>query len=42
MSVLILPDGINTIAAELEPVIQLIARTARWVHPDVFHELPVW
>jgi hypothetical protein len=28
--------------AGMPQIIQLIARTSRWVHPDTFHELPVW
>ena len=24
------------------PVLELVVRTARWVHPEVFHQLPLW
>jgi hypothetical protein len=28
--------------ADIPAVAELIARTARWVHPDTFRALPVW
>jgi hypothetical protein len=36
------PDGNAEIAAEIPLIIELIARTSRWVHPETFHQLPVW
>jgi hypothetical protein len=38
----ILPDGLKEIEQEIPLVVKLIARTARWVHPDTFRELPIW
>ena len=38
----ILADGIEAIREDIPAVIELIARTARWVHPDTFRALPVW
>ena len=38
----VIPDGNAEIAAALPSVIDLIARTCRWVHPETFRELPVW
>ncbi len=38
----VIPDGNAEIAAELPSIIDLIARTSRWVHPETFRELPVW
>jgi hypothetical protein len=37
-----LPDGLDELREEMPLVINLIARTARWVHPDAFRALPVW
>jgi hypothetical protein len=39
---LVIPDGIEVIRQDIPAVVDLIARTARWVHPDTFHALPVW
>jgi hypothetical protein len=36
------PDGLSEIEHELPLVMEMIARTARWVHPDTFNALPVW
>jgi hypothetical protein len=36
------PDGLNELRDELPRITALIARTARWVHPDTFRALPVW
>lgn len=36
------PDGLTEIHGDLPVVIEMIARTARWVHPDTFRALPVW
>jgi hypothetical protein len=36
------PDGLAELERELPIVIDLIAHTARWVHPDTFRALPVW
>ena len=38
----VMPDGNDEIEAELPLLVELIARTARWVHPQTFHALPVW
>ena len=35
-------DGNKEIENELPKIVEIIARTARWVHPRTFHELPVW
>ncbi|HWW24902.1 MAG TPA: hypothetical protein VNZ85_03290 [Caulobacter sp.] len=37
-----IPDGLAEIEHELPLVMAMIARTARWVHPDTFRALPVW
>jgi hypothetical protein len=37
-----IPDGNVEIAAEVPLVVEIIARTYRWVHPDTFRQLPVW
>lgn len=36
------PDGLDEIKQEMPLAVDLIARTARWVHPDTFRALPVW
>ena len=36
------PDGLAEIEREMASVMNLIARTARWVHPEIFNELPIW
>jgi hypothetical protein len=36
------PDGLSEIKHELPLVMQMIARTARWVHPETFRALPIW
>lgn len=36
------PDGLEEIRGALPMVVELLARTARWVHPDTFHALPLW
>jgi hypothetical protein len=38
----VIPDGNDEIATEIPLIVELVARTARWVHPDTFRELPVW
>jgi hypothetical protein len=35
-------DGNEEIRAEIPLVIEIIARTARWVNPETFRRLPVW
>lgn len=35
-------DGVEEIRSNLPTILAMIVRTARWVHPDVFHALPVW
>lgn len=37
-----MPDGLDEIADELPAIMDIIARTARWVHPDTFRAMPVW
>jgi hypothetical protein len=39
---IVIPDGNTEIADEITQIMGIIARTSRWVHPDVFRELPVW
>lgn len=36
------PDGLLEIEHELPTILDVIARTARWVHPDTFKALPIW
>jgi hypothetical protein len=36
------PDGLDELAVEMPLIVDLIARTARWVHPEVFRAFPVW
>jgi hypothetical protein len=38
----VIPDGNAEIAAEIPLIVEIIARTCRWVHPEVFRQLPVW
>jgi hypothetical protein len=38
----VIPDGNAEIEAKIPLIIDLIARTSRWVHPETFHHLPVW
>jgi hypothetical protein len=38
----VIPDGNAEIAAEIPRIVDIIARTCRWVHPNTFHQLPVW
>jgi hypothetical protein len=38
----IIPDGLQEIANEMPIIMKMIARTSRWVHPEVFKALPVW
>jgi hypothetical protein len=38
----IIPDGLREIADEMPIIMEMIARTSRWVHPEVFKALPVW
>ena len=42
MTALKVPDGLAEIERELPLVMSMIARTARWVHPDTFKGLPIW
>lgn len=37
-----IPDGLTEIREELPLIMKMIARTARWVHPNTFKALPVW
>jgi hypothetical protein len=36
------PDGNDALRADIPAIVELIERTARWVHPDTFRALPVW
>lgn len=36
------PDGNEALRADIPAIVELIERTARWVHPDTFKALPVW
>lgn len=36
------PDGNEILRPDVPAVAELIARTARWVHPDTFRALPIW
>jgi hypothetical protein len=38
----VIPDGNVEIASEIPLIVEIVARTARWVHPQTFSELPVW
>lgn len=38
----IIPDGLKEIADVMPVIMSMIARTARWAHPEVFKTLPVW
>lgn len=35
-------DGNDAIREDLPAIVKIIARTARWVHPEAFALLPVW
>ena len=37
-----IPDGLDELRHALPTIVDLISRTARWVHPDTFQMLPVW
>ncbi len=36
------PDGLSEIKNELPLIMKMVARTARWVHPETFKALPIW
>jgi|SRR5271165_939232 len=36
------PNGLDELRLEMPMIVEVIARTARWVHPDAFRALPVW
>ena len=38
----LIPDGNKEIAIEMPLIVEIVARTARWVNPQTFRELPVW
>lgn len=42
MTRVVVPDGLLEIEHALPAVMDVIAQTARWVHPDTFRALPVW
>lgn len=37
-----IPDGLSELRKEMPTITNLIAHTARWVHPETFRALPVW
>ena len=37
-----IPNGNEVIRNDIPAVVELIERTARWVHPETFRALPVW
>lgn len=37
-----IPDGNAEITFGIPVIVELIARTSRWVHPETFRQLPVW
>jgi hypothetical protein len=38
----VIPDGNAEIAAEIPLIVEIIARTCRWINPETFRQLPVW
>lgn len=36
------PDGNEALRGDLPAIVDLVQRTARWVHPETFKALPVW
>lgn len=38
----VIPDGLIQIEKEIPLIMEMIAQSARWVHPEVFKRLPVW
>lgn len=38
----VVPDGLDEIRKELPLIVEMIARTSRWVSPEAFRALPVW
>jgi len=38
----IVPDGNDAIRGDIPGIVEIIARTALWVHPRTFRSLPVW
>lgn len=36
------PDGNDVLRGDIPAIVELIERSARWVHPDTFQALPVW
>lgn len=37
-----IPDGNDALRDDIPAVVELIERTAKWVHPETFRRLPVW
>jgi hypothetical protein len=35
-------DGVKELKSEMSLIVDIIVRTAKWVHPDTFRALPVW
>jgi hypothetical protein len=42
MTDFIVQDGLEELKLEMPKIIEIIVRTARWVHPETFKALPVW
>lgn len=40
--IFVVPDGLDELKRAMPFIVDLIARTSRWVHPDTFRALPVW
>jgi hypothetical protein len=38
----VIPDGNEALRSDIPAVVELIERTAKWVHPNTFKALPVW
>ena len=36
------PDGNDVLRQDIPAIVELIEKSARWVHPDTFKALPVW
>jgi hypothetical protein len=38
----VIPDGNDALRDDIPAIVELIERTAKWVHPNTFKALPVW
>jgi len=36
------PDGNVALSADIPAMVEMVEKTARWIHPNTFHSLPVW